>query len=75
MSNILYIEKNNEMIIMKDNNMNFETEVDENGIMSMTISKKIDESELIRKLENSEINNIKEEHGKIILDITTEERF
>lgn len=75
MSNILYIEKNmRDCFAIPNDTIKVETEVDENGIMTMTRTKNIGIPKLQKILENGEINNIREENGKIILDITTSER-
>lgn len=76
MSNILYIEKKDMRgcFAVINDTIKVETEVDENGIMTITRTKNIGIPKFQKILENGEINNIREENGKIILDITTSER-
>lgn len=78
MSNILYIEKikGGHMFTIPNDTIKVETEVDDNGIMTITRTRNISISKLQRILENSEIVSIKEkDDGNIILEIIPDEYF
>lgn len=64
------------MFTIPNDAIKVETEVDDNGIMTITRTRNISISKLQRILENSEIISIKEkDDGNIILEIIPDEYF
>ena len=64
------------MFTIPNDAIKVETEVDNNGIMTITRTRNISISKLQRILENSEIVSIKEkDDGNIILEIIPDEYF
>ena len=64
------------MFTIPNDAIKVETEVDNNGIMTITRTRNISISKLQRILENSEIISIKEkDDGNIILEIIPDEYF
>ena len=64
------------MFTIPNDDIKVETEVDDNGIMTITRTRNISISKLQRILENSEIVSIKEkDDGNIILEIIPDEYF
>lgn len=64
------------MFTIPNDTIKVETEVDDNGIMTITRTRNISISKLQRILENSEIVSIKEkDDGNIILEIIPDEYF
>ena len=64
------------MFTIPNDTIKVETEVDNNGIMTITRTRNISISKLQRILENSEIVSIKEkDDGNIILEIIPDEYF
>lgn len=64
------------MFTIPNDTIKVETEVDDNGIMTITRTRNISISKLQRILENSEIISVKEkDDGNIILEIIPDEYF
>lgn len=64
------------MFTIPNDTIKVETEVNDNGIMTITRTRNISISKLQRILENSEIVSVKEkDDGNIILEIIPDEYF